>query len=42
MLVPVTLAFESKKTAGRPYVIEAEPDIPRVLGSPVFSNFGFT
>jgi chitinase len=41
VLVPVTLAFESKKTAGRPYLMEAEPDIPRVLNSPVFSTSPF-
>jgi chitinase len=42
VLVPVTLVFEGKKIAGRPYVMEAKPDIPRVLDSPVFSNFRFT
>jgi chitinase len=41
VLVPVTLAFELKKIAGRPYVMEAAPDIPRVLDSPLFSSFRF-
>lgn len=41
VIVPVTLVFEAKKIAGRPYIMEATPDIPRVLDSPVFSNFGF-
>jgi chitinase len=41
LLVPVTLAFESTKIASRPYVMEAEPDIPRIVGSPVFANFRF-
>lgn len=41
VLVPVTLAFESKKIAGRPYIMQAEPDVVRILDSPVFSNFRF-
>src|SRR5580658_8837256 len=41
VLVPVTLAFEGKKIAGRPSMMEATPDVPRVLDSPVFSNFRF-
>ncbi len=32
-LVPLTLVFEGKKIAGRPYVMDATPDIPRVLDS---------
>ena len=36
MLVPVTLAFEANKT-----LMDAGPDIPRVLNSPLFSNFCF-
>jgi chitinase len=41
VLVPLTLAFEAKKIAGKPYIMDATPDIPRVLGSPIFSNFSF-
>ena len=40
-LVPVTLAFEAKKTGGKAFVMDAAADIPRVLDSPVFSNFRF-
>ena len=41
IMVPVTLAFEAKKTAGKPFVMDAAADAPRVLRSPVFSNFAF-
>jgi chitinase len=36
VLVPVTLAFEAKKT-----VMDAAADVPRVLRSPVFAKFAF-
>jgi hypothetical protein len=41
VLVPITLAFEAKKKAGQPFVMDAAPDVARVLRSPVFSNFAF-
>ena len=41
VLVPITLSFEAKKTAGKPFVMDAAPDVPRVLRSPVFSKFAF-
>jgi chitinase len=41
VLVPVTLAFEAKKIAGKPFIMAATPDVARVLRSPVFSNFAF-
>ncbi len=41
MLVPVTLEFESKKQAGRSFRLDAGADVPRVLHSPVFSQFPF-
>ena len=41
VLVPVTLSFEARKTAGKPFVMDAAPDVPRVLRSPVFSKFDF-
>ena len=41
VLVPITLSFEARKIAGKPFVMDAGPDVPRVLGSPVFSNFAF-
>ena len=42
VLVPVTLAFESRKTAGHPFLMDAAPDVPRVLRSPVFSKYAFS
>jgi len=41
VLVPITLSFDAKKTAGKPFVMDAAPDVPRVLRSPVFSKFAF-
>jgi chitinase len=41
VLVPLALEFEATKVGGRPYIMEAMSDIPRILASPVFSNFGF-
>ena len=41
VLVPVTLSFDSKKIAGKPFLMTAAPDVQRVLGSPVFSKFSF-
>ena len=41
VVVPVTLSFEAKKIAGKPFLIDATSDLPRVLRSPVFSNFAF-
>ena len=35
ILVPITLSFESKKT------MDAAPDVPAILRSPVFANFAF-
>jgi chitinase len=40
VLVAVTLSFEAK-TAGRPSIMDANQDVPRVLRSPVFSRFAF-
>jgi chitinase len=41
VLVPVTLSFDAKKSSGKPFVMDAVPDVPQVLRSPVFSNFAF-
>ena len=45
VLVPVTLSFDAANktspTAGRPSIMDAAPDVPRVLRSPVFSRFAF-
>src|SRR5580692_3465395 len=41
VLVPITLSFDAKKTAGKPFIMDAAADVPRVLRSPVFSRFAF-
>ena len=41
VLVPVTLAFEAKRGAGKPFVMDAVPDVARILRSPIFSRFAF-
>jgi chitinase len=41
VLVPVTLSFDAKKTAGKAFIMDAVPDVPSVLRSPVFSRFAF-
>jgi chitinase len=41
VLVPITLSFDAKKSAGKPFVMDAAPDVPRLLRSPVFSRFAF-
>ena len=41
VLVPITLAFDANKTAGTPFIMDAAPDVARVLSSPVFSKFAF-
>ncbi len=41
VLVPVTLLFDAKRTAGRPFAMDAVPDVTSVLHSPVFSRFAF-
>jgi len=41
VLVPITLLFEARKIAEKPFVMDAVPDVPRILSSPVFSNFSF-
>ena len=41
VLVPVTLSFDAKKTAGKPFIMAAAQDVPRILRSPVFSKFAF-
>jgi chitinase len=42
VLVPMTLSFDSKKTAGKPFVMDAGPDVAGLLPSPVFSKFAFS
>ncbi|HLK64544.1 MAG TPA: chitinase [Bryobacteraceae bacterium] len=41
VLVPLALSFESKKANGKPFLMDANPDVPHVLRSPVFSKFAF-
>src|ERR1019366_8865684 len=41
VLDPMTLSFDAKKTAGKPFIMAAVQDVPRILRSPVFSTFAF-
>jgi chitinase len=41
LLVPVTLSFEAKRTAGAPFLMDAAADVQPVLRSPVFSSYAF-
>jgi chitinase len=41
LLVPITLSFDTKKIAGKPFVMDAAKDVRGVLHSPVFSKFAF-
>lgn len=41
VLVPITLSFDASKTGGKPFVMDAAPDVPRILRSPIFSRFDF-
>ncbi len=38
VVVPVTLSFEAKKVAGKPFEMDGVQDLPRVLQSPVFGR----
>jgi chitinase len=42
VLVPITLSFEAKKGAGKPFVLDPTADLMRIRRSPVFSNFPFS
>ena len=41
MLVPVTLSFDARTIAGKPFVMDARADVARVLRSPIFTRFAF-
>jgi chitinase len=41
VLVPVTLAFDAKNIEANHMVMNAAPDVPQVLHSPIFSKFPF-
>ena len=42
VLVPITLSFDAKKAAGKPFVMDATADVMSILHSPIFSSFAFT
>ena len=41
LLVPLQLTFESRKSPGKPVTLDAAPDTPSILRSPVFARFPF-
>src|SRR5215475_8608719 len=41
LLVPVQLSFDTKRIAGKPFVMDAVPDARSILRSPIFANFAF-
>jgi chitinase len=41
VLVPIALSFETKKTGGKPFILDAAPDVPGLIGSPIFAKFDF-
>jgi chitinase len=41
VLVAIALSFDAKKTAGKPFVMDAAADALPVLRSPIFSSFAF-
>jgi len=41
LIVPLQLSFETKKIAGKPFVMDAVPDVRSILRSPIFANFAF-
>lgn len=41
VLVPLTLSFEAGTTHGSPSIMDAAPDVQRILRSPVFAKFRF-
>jgi len=41
VLVPIALSFDVKRVAGKAFIIDAAPDVQRVLHSPVFSKVTF-
>ena len=40
-LVPITLTFEAKKAAGKPFIMDPTADVTRIRRSPIFTNFAF-
>ncbi|MBV9497778.1 MAG: glycoside hydrolase, partial [Acidobacteriaceae bacterium] len=41
VLVPITLSLDAKTLAGKPFLMDAAPDVQSILRSPVLSNFAF-
>jgi chitinase len=41
LLVPIQLSFESKRTAGKSFLMDAASEVQPLLRSPVFANFAF-
>ena len=41
LLVPIALSFEGSKQAGKPFLMDAAPDVTRLLRSPLFAKFRF-
>ena len=42
VLVPITLSFDAKNIACKHVVLDARPEVSRILHSPVFSKFAFS
>jgi len=42
VLVPITLSFDASKPTGKPAIMDASPDVPSILRSPIFSKFRFS
>lgn len=41
VLVPIKLSFEKTKAGAKSFAIDAAPDVPRILRSPIFTKFAF-
>ncbi len=41
LVVPISLSFEAARTTGEPLRMDATPDVPKLVQSPVFSPFAF-
>ena len=41
LLVPLQLTFDAAKATGKPATMDAAPDVPFILRSPVFARFAF-
>ena len=41
VLVPIALSFDTKKSHGKPFVMDAASGIPHIVSSPIFSKFAF-